>query len=100
MSYNTQDTLNTDALKYSFFPRAIPVWNALPASVVSVFHRGVFKSLLLRLQSQRYAFKYTSNILIANDFKLPTHMYVFLLLFFFLSIAHNHMMIKMIEWSK
>ena len=37
MSYATQDMFNIypDDLKYSFFPRTIPVWDALPASVVS-----------------------------------------------------------------
>ena len=36
----------SDALKYSFFTRSFPVWNALPASVVSVESTEEFKSLI------------------------------------------------------
>ena len=36
----------SDALKYSFFPRTIPVWNTLPASVVSDESTEVFVSYL------------------------------------------------------
>ena len=45
----------SDALKYSFFSRTIPVWNALLASVLSIEPTEEL-SLLFRLQSQRYVF--------------------------------------------
>ena len=40
------------ALRYSFFPRTIPVWNALPASVVSVESTEAFKFLIYATKSE------------------------------------------------
>ena len=42
----TRNLTYSDALKYSFFPHTIPVWNALPASVVSVESTEEFMSLI------------------------------------------------------
>ena len=36
----------SDALKNSFFPRTIPVWNSLPSSVVSSKTPEEFKALI------------------------------------------------------
>ena len=36
----------SDALKNSFFPRTIPLWNSLPASVVSSKTAEEFKALI------------------------------------------------------
>ena len=71
----TRYLIYSDALKYSF-PCTIPVWNALPAFVISV--ESTEESPLFRLQSQRYAFLYASDILFVNSFKLSS------------STAHNH----------
>ena len=37
---------NSDALKNSFFPRTIPLWNSLPSSVVSSKTIEEFKGLI------------------------------------------------------
>ena len=42
----------SDALQYPFFPRTIPVWNTLPASVVSVESTEEFKSLIEATKSE------------------------------------------------
>jgi len=39
---------SVDAYKYAFFPRTIPVWNALPVELVEAQSLDAFK---LRLQS-------------------------------------------------
>ena len=36
----------SDALKNSFFPRTIPLWNSLPSSVVSAKTAEEFKALI------------------------------------------------------
>ena len=46
----------SDALKCSFFPRAIPVWNAQPASVVSFGSTGEYKSYLdYKIRGMRFS---------------------------------------------
>ena len=48
----------SEALKNSFFPRTIPVWNSLPSSVVSSRTAGPLKRLRLSFKPrvQRYAY--------------------------------------------
>ena len=41
----------TDSLKFSFFPRTIPIWNSLPASVAEASDLASFKQ---RLQSLKF----------------------------------------------
>ena len=48
-SHNSQYTrymAYSDALKNSFFPRTIPLWNSLPSSVVSSKTAEEFKALI------------------------------------------------------
>ena len=48
-SHNSQYTRYTaysDALKNSFFPRTIPLWNSIPSSVVSSQTAEEFKALI------------------------------------------------------
>ena len=49
-SHNSQYTRyklsDTDALKNSFFPRTIPLWNSLPSPVVSSKTAEEFKALI------------------------------------------------------
>jgi hypothetical protein len=44
-----QYSTSTDTLKYSFFPRTIPIWNTLPASVAEAPSLASFKSGLQAL---------------------------------------------------
>ena len=45
-SQYTRHLAYSEALKNSFFPRTIPVWNALPSSVVSIKTPEEFKALI------------------------------------------------------
>ena len=49
-------TASTDLLKYSFFPRVIPLWNALPESTVSMTTVDSFKSHLINQLNHQYVF--------------------------------------------
>jgi len=44
-----QYSTSTDTFKYSFFPRTIPNWNTLPASVAEALSLASFKSGLQAL---------------------------------------------------
>ena len=60
----------SDALKNSFFPRTIPMWNSLPSSVVSTKNL----TLKFRLLVQRYVFQNASAQLLVNSFNEPSRM--------------------------
>ena len=46
----------SDALKNSFFPRTIPLWNSLPSSVVASKTTEEFNALIQNQRVQRYTF--------------------------------------------